>query len=204
LKTEILLIRHGEVNNPKNIEYIRLPGFGLSEIGRKQITNLSLEIKSKNITKIYSSPLERTSETAEILSSYLSENNIKKIPIIYNEDLLEANFYKWQGINRNKRDKDELNGYWNDPLKYSALLGESLKDVQNRMVSQIKKIARLNKGEVIIIVSHSAPIVAARLYFEKIPLENFWNFKSNFASITSISLNNKLECERVEYNEYNK
>ena len=35
--TTLYLVRHGEVHNPAGIIYGRLPGFGLSERGRRQI-----------------------------------------------------------------------------------------------------------------------------------------------------------------------
>ena len=35
-RTLIYLIRHGEVQNPSRVRYGRLPGYGLSDLGREQ------------------------------------------------------------------------------------------------------------------------------------------------------------------------
>lgn len=199
MKTEILLIRHGEVENPENIEYMRLPGFGLSYKGASQIKALAEKLKKYKIDLIYSSPLQRAKETAEILSKNISN---KKIKIKLSEELIEANYWKWEGLKRNERDKAELNGYWKDPVKYSSILGESLEDIQKRVVEKILEIAKNNKGKRIIITSHADPIITARLYFENLPLKNFWDFEARHASVTSIIFNNELRCESINYYEY--
>ena len=38
MKTKIIFVRYGEVNNPNNIWYGRIPGFYLSKKGKSQIS----------------------------------------------------------------------------------------------------------------------------------------------------------------------
>jgi len=195
LKTRILLIRHGEVENPDNIEYMRLPGFSLSKTGVKQAKELKKVLDKKNITLIYSSPLERAKETAQIISG-------DKIPIIYSDGLLEANYKKWQGLNRDERPKDELDGYTKDPAKYSAVLGESLSCIQKRVLKVIFEAIESYPGKTVVFVFHADPIITARLFFEKRPIDDLMKIDLKHASVTSIVFDNKLECEKVDYKEY--
>jgi len=199
LKTNLYLIRHGEVENPEGIEYMRLPGFGLSKKGREQMLTLSKKLKNKSIDLIYASPLQRTKESAKILSENISS---KKIPIKYSQELLEANYKKWQGIKRNERNKKELDGYWKDPIKYSAILGESLVCIQKRMTKKIIEIADKYPGRNIAILSHCDPIMTVRLFFEERSINDFWRVEAKHASVTLIVLDDELKCNKVEYREY--
>ena len=69
--TTIHFVRHGEVHNPDNIYYGRLPGFHLSAEGVRQASVAANVLKKHQIAAIYSSPLERTIETAEVIARQL-------------------------------------------------------------------------------------------------------------------------------------
>lgn len=80
----IYLVRHG-----KDDETIRggWSNHGLTPVGVEQVNNLAKEMVTANmsIDYIYSSDLQRTKETSELLSKYL------KCPIEYNAGLRETN-----------------------------------------------------------------------------------------------------------------
>src|SRR3989344_1872392 len=78
-ETQIYLIRHGEVENPDDVVYGRMPGFPLSGIGRKQVRQLAEVLRSKGVRfeAIYSSPLERALQTAQIIKREFGLANIK-------------------------------------------------------------------------------------------------------------------------------
>lgn len=65
----LFLVRHGEVENPKRVEYHRLPGFPLTEKGRIEAESAGKFLSSQGISLLYCSPLERTKQTAEIISA---------------------------------------------------------------------------------------------------------------------------------------
>lgn len=70
-----LFLRHGEVQNEKNVFYANLPGFYLSNDGRTQAKNAGIKIKEQfDIKNIISSPLLRARQTAEIVNSVLKIN----------------------------------------------------------------------------------------------------------------------------------
>lgn len=195
MATNIYLVRHGEVENPKDVEYMRLPGFGLTENGKKQAETLKEFFEDKKIDVIYSSPLKRTKDTAKIISA-------GKIPVKYNKGIIEVNYKKWQGKKRSER--AYLKEYRKDPVKYSAVLGESLHHVQRRIIKELCEITEKNRGKNVIVVFHAAPIITARLFFEKRPLSDFHQVIVKHASVTLISLDNELECRGVTYSEYAK
>jgi broad specificity phosphatase PhoE len=69
--TTIYFVRHGEVHNPQGFYYGRLPGFHLSSEGLLQAKRAAAFLEKCQITAIYSSPLERATETAGIISEQL-------------------------------------------------------------------------------------------------------------------------------------
>ncbi|MCY4146220.1 MAG: histidine phosphatase family protein [Chloroflexi bacterium] len=72
LKTTLYLLRHGEVHNPENILYGRLPGYRLSAAGKAQARAAGEWLADKAVCAIYCSPMQRAQETAAIIANYVS------------------------------------------------------------------------------------------------------------------------------------
>src|SRR5688572_27182104 len=88
----LLLIRHGENDYVKTGKMAgRIPGVHLNERGQKQAQALSEALKDVPLKAIYSSPLERTMETAAPIASS------HKLKIIKEPGLMDADIGKWQG-----------------------------------------------------------------------------------------------------------
>lgn len=71
--TRITLVRHGDVHNPDNIIYGRLPGFRLSDVGVRQVEAAAETLAAAELTALYSSPQLRAQQTAEILRRHHPE-----------------------------------------------------------------------------------------------------------------------------------
>jgi broad specificity phosphatase PhoE len=65
--TYITFVRHGHVHNPQAVYYGRLPGFHLSQEGRRQAAATASVLQDQPIAAMFSSPQRRTRETAQIL-----------------------------------------------------------------------------------------------------------------------------------------
>ncbi|MCP4747965.1 MAG: histidine phosphatase family protein [Desulfobacteraceae bacterium] len=89
--TRIHLIRHGDVHNPEKILYGRLPGFRLSQNGRRQARATARYLCKKPIRTIFSSPMLRARQTAAYL---LQHHNGLKLKIT---DLLNEVLTPYQG-----------------------------------------------------------------------------------------------------------
>nr|BFF23401.1 hypothetical protein GCM10025732_13660 [Glycomyces mayteni] len=55
-KTIVHLLRHGEVHNPEGILYGRLPGYGLSELGREMAVAAAERLAKRDIVHVGASP----------------------------------------------------------------------------------------------------------------------------------------------------
>ncbi len=66
--TTIHLVRHGEVHNPHQILYGRLPRFRLSERGREQAAAAAACLQDRPLAAVFSSPRLRARQTAAAIA----------------------------------------------------------------------------------------------------------------------------------------
>ena len=159
MSMKIYLIRHGEVYNPDGIIYGRLPNFGLSDKGKTEIGRTADFLLDKHIEKIYSSPLERTRQTAEIIKNKLGISTIH-----FSDQLLEVKT-SYQGRKFSDLDALQSEVY----LKPLSPTDETIKQIANRMKSFIEKLIREEKGKHIVVCSHGDPIMILKAAIEKKP-----------------------------------
>lgn len=188
--TNIYFIRHGEVFNPKNIIYGQLPNFKLSKLGEFQAQVLKKYFRNIGINIYYSSPLFRAKETAIIIA----DNNV----IHKDKKLIEINIRSWEGVEKNKRDRKEVELYINHPEKFLNF-GESVPEVIKRTNKFITNIIKKHQGKNIAVITHGEVIAAVQVItglidFSKINMAEIRN-----ASITRLEISSKLEYKRAEY-----
>src|SRR6266498_1499047 len=147
-QTIIHLVRHGDVYSPKWLRYGRLPGIHLSGEGRLQAHELCHYFLKRKITHIYSSPLERTQQTATILGLAFPY-----VDITLDARLLESKTAaKFEGKVR------DLAFYY--PLKSSSD-AETAEDVTLRFTHFTEEKIAQHNGQEIVAVSHGDPISLA-------------------------------------------
>ena len=150
MKTTVYLVRHGEVHNPQRVIYGRIPGFQLSEKGRKQAHALGKHLSDKKLTAIYASPLERTHETA----TYIHKHH-NHLSITHDERIIEC-YTPLEGEKIEIVEKSNWNFYAPEFIKKG---GESLEDIWSRMSVFLEEKVKLHAGEEIAVVSHGDPIM---------------------------------------------
>lgn len=170
MQTTIYVIRHGEVHNPHGIIYGRLPHFSLTPNGKKESEQAAEFLADKHIDAIYSSPLERTKQTAEILQKKLN------VPEIYFSDHILEVRSSYEGRKFSTLDKLQSEVY----LKPLAPTDETLEDISQRMMIFLHGVINKNEGKHVVIVSHGDPIMAlkAKIKIGSKPLD-FYSFKTD-------------------------
>ena len=179
--TVVHLLRHGEVYNPEKLLYGRLPDFHLSDRGR-QMAGLAADwFEGHDIAALFSSPLDRTQETAEPLQKKFD------LPVTLDDRLIEAtNHFEGMTLTRRSvRDPYVLSRLRN-PFRPSW--GEAYTEVVDRMVDVIKAVRRTAWGREAVCVSHQLPIWMARRAAER---KRLWHRpdrrECNLASVTSLT-----------------
>ena len=160
-----IFIRHGEVENPKDIYYVDVPGYKLSNKGKKQAEETGEYLRSHNLNyEIISSPLLRARQTAEIISKVISVN------INFDDSLYEwMGPISWRGL---RFDEIDLSNIPN--------VGEEYRDVFKR-VSKID-----NQNEKKIFVSHQDTIRSFTYFSIENDQEDFANDRPGHCEVQQI------------------
>jgi broad specificity phosphatase PhoE len=161
VQTVVHLLRHGEVDNPTGVLYGRLPGFHLSELGKKMAARIVDSVADRDITHVVSSPLERAVETAEPIADCL------EIEVATDERLIEAEnvfqghrFGVGDGVLRHPQ------SWWQLRNPFRPSWGEPYREVIARMMPAIADARRAASGHEALLVSHQLPIWITRCHVE--------------------------------------
>jgi broad specificity phosphatase PhoE len=160
--TVVHLLRHGEVHNPEGVLYGRRDGFHLSDLGVQMAEQVADTIKTRDITHLRCSPLERAQETAAPLAA------ARGLEIVTDERVIEStNKFEGEqfGAGRNALRKPSNWRYLWNPFKPSW--GEPYKQVAERMMAAVHDAREAAAGHEAVVVSHQLPIWTTRLHAEK-------------------------------------
>lgn len=181
--TKFLLIRHATTDSVGKRLSGRLAGINLNENGRMQADELAEQLKGLSITAIYSSPLERTMQTADAISNVLGLK-----PVVC-EDFLEINFGEWTNLTFQELDSEPQFKRFNSFRSFTRVPGgESMLEAQLRMVKGIEELCINHPDETVIIVSHSDLIKATVAYYSGIHLDMFQRIEISPASVSIIEI----------------
>lgn len=224
--TTIHFVRHGEVENPEHLLYERLPGFHLSNRGVRMAKAtahyFATAPQMREISAIYSSPLERTRETAREIEKALrniadsayakahcaekcdeecdedsdqSSDQSQESDIILDKRLIEAgNNFRGKCIGYGEGALWK-NGNWKLVLNlWRPSWGESYRSIAARVGDFAREQVKNHPGEQIVAVTHESPIWSYRHLLETgHPEHNMLLRKTALASITSIT----YDCETM-------
>jgi broad specificity phosphatase PhoE len=176
-------LRHGEHGLLGKVLAGRMPGVGMTERGRAEIASQAERLAREKIAAIYASPLQRTRETAEIVSARLS------LPIEFRDDLLELDFGEWTGATFDAIRADPRWQAWSTQRSLAAIPGgESMRAVQQRIVAAMIELNERHLHETVVLASHGDVIRAALLYALGMPLDFYNRIEIGQGSISTISI----------------
>lgn len=154
----IIFLRHGQAkNNTEKILAGRTPGIPLTENGIKQAEAAGEFLEHLNISAIYSSPIERARNTAEIVSKHtLAKTSI-------DERLVELEMGNFTGMPYDdlfsKHGNVFLKFYQGD--KTIAREGvETFLEVKQRVIGIVDHVIENHPDENVVLVTHMDPIKA--------------------------------------------
>ena len=177
------LLRHGEHVLRGRVLAGRTPGVGLSARGRAEIAAVANRLAVEQIAALYSSPLQRARETAEILADRLD------LPIEICQDVLELDFGEWTGLTFDAVRADERWRLWSTCRSIATVPGgESMRQVQERAVKALFELHHTHLDATLVVVSHGDVIRAALLFALGMPLDFYSRLEVGLASISTIQI----------------
>jgi len=186
------LVRHGEVDNPEHVVYGRMPGFGLTDRGRRQAIDAGRYLARRPIVAVWSSPLERALATAVVIAQPHA------LPVHVDEDLTEWKLAdRWQGIvweDLPERLPGELETYLETPWDM-PFAPESLEACADRIAAAVVRANERHRDGDIVVVSHQDPVQAVRLLLTGRSLHDQHDEKPEHATV--ITLENDVPWREV-------
>ena len=194
--THIYLIRHGQSEGNLYDLFLGHMDMDLTELGKKQAEKVTSYFKDVEVDAIFSSDLLRAYHTACPLAK------LKNLPIIKCPNMREIFAGEWEGKVFSDIRKNSPMGdiWWNDTGNARPDGGESVAELQQRILAEVSRLARENEGKTICIFTHFTPIYALKTAWAGVPCSEMKNMpKPSNASVTHVVYENGEFRELVEY-----
>lgn len=190
---KLYITRHGQTveQSEQHIILGTTPGH-LSVAGREQATKLAQRLKTEPIEVLYSSDLNRTRETAQIIMEAMPE-----IPFYFTTELQERFLGEYEG-----KPKAEIGWGTECPRFLNPPDGEHFRDTLARMKTFWDKIYKKYSEDNILLVGHSD---ALRAFFTLVMGKpfSFITKQEGLAncSLTILEIDDKKTCQIVLWND---
>jgi phosphoserine phosphatase len=154
--TRILLARHGETDWNRDNRFQGRADPPLNDAGREQAATLAASLAGEQLDAVYSSPLRRAVETADVVAA---PHGLEPTPV---EALREVDVGSWQGLTRTEiesRYPEQFRRWlafeqgWED--------GETYEEMGVRVVGALSELSARHAGERVLALTHGGPIRAA-------------------------------------------
>ncbi|HEY4557562.1 MAG TPA: histidine phosphatase family protein [Enteractinococcus sp.] len=180
--TLMLLVRHGQTPTTGKVLPGRTPGLHLSEHGQSQAEQVAERLAELPVTAVYSSPMERTRQTAEPTAERFG------LPVVEEPGLIEGDFGDWTGAKLT--DLMKLPAWCKvqrRPDTFRFPNGESFKEILGRMTTTITTLRDQHPGGVVACFSHADPIRVAVADALGTPLRKFQRISIGPCSVSALA-----------------
>src|SRR4051794_19802238 len=177
--TRLVLVRHAVTAHTGGKLSGRMPGIDLTDTGRQQAEAAADRLATAPITVVYASPIERTMQTAQAIAA---RHNLTVQPLV---GVIEAEYGDWTDKTLGELAKtDEWKVVQRAPSRARFPNGESLFEMQTRMVIALDQVVASHRHETVVVVSHADPIKAAVAHYTGMHLDLFQRINISPASAT--------------------
>lgn len=147
------MVRHGETDWNRERRFQGRADQPLNEAGRGQARELAELLRDESVSAVYTSPLRRARETAEILAK---DFGLRPQPL---DALLEIDVGAWEGLTIDevraaypgRADEDWRSG-WDE--------GETYDELSRRVLPALVELGTKHEGGHVLAVTHAGPLRA--------------------------------------------
>ena len=177
--TEVLLLRHAEPLSA-GLYIGRGSNPGLSEKGSDDAKNIVPILAGEKPDRLYSSPLKRARET---IAPTALKTGLK---VIIADGLAEIDFGEWEGLGWKEiedRDPEIWRSWLDNPWEIPPPGGETLKDLQDRVIQSIEEILNDNPIGKVLIAAHGGPLRVILGHALLLESSAFWSIGIDYACL---------------------
>jgi ribonuclease H / adenosylcobalamin/alpha-ribazole phosphatase len=152
--TRFVLVRHGEAQGNREFRYLGTSDVPLTARGEQQARQLAQDLARFPLDAIFTSPLARARATAAAIGE------VTGIEPSTLEDLREQGYGAWEGLTHEEAralDAAAL-AAWEADASVAPPSGESLVQMQARVLTAVDDLAARHPDEMVALVSHVGPI----------------------------------------------
>jgi len=181
--TRILLVRHAPTPETGDRLTGRAPGVTLDRRGRQAARAVAEALAGLDIAAVYSSPIERTMETAAMVAGP------HELQPVVEPGLTELDFGRWTGRTlESLRRLEAWHSVQMTPSRFRFPDGESFAEAQHRSVGSVERIAGMHEGKTVVAVSHSDIIKLIVAHYLGQALDLFQRLRISTASISELQI----------------
>lgn len=159
----------------------RLPGVSLNEEGRAQALALGQWLANAGIAAVYSSPQQRTQQTAAPIAARLG------VRVEIANEFDEIDFGDWTGCSFSGLERDDA-ARWHQWIAQRSVAqppgGEAFTQVAQRAMAGLHRLRELHPGNTVLVLSHGDVIKAALASCLGLSLDNLERFDIEPASVS--------------------
>ena len=184
--TEFLLIRHGQTNWNIERKYTGQSDIPLNETGKAQARAAAAQLQADPPAAIYSSDLIRAYDTAQIIAADLD------ITVQQDARLREIHQGVWEGLHFDEikaRFANEFAAREDNPLEVAPPGGETVGQVQERVLQALAEIIRAHPDGRVAIVSHGLTLAVIKAHALGKPIQQVWDLIPKNAVVESVFIN---------------
>ena len=179
----LILVRHGQTSLNRDGRIQGINGLPLTALGREQAHATARALAAALPLLLYSSPVARAMETAEIISKAL------EIPIKARVGLKELDAGELDGLTGQEMRQryPDFSAAWDSDASTAKMPGgESLAQVQKRAWAAVQGLAQRHPKDTVVAVTHSFTIQTIVCRVLGMPLHNAKRRRLNVGSITRL------------------
>jgi broad specificity phosphatase PhoE len=154
MRTVLYLLRHGateaNVARPPRLQG-RRQNLPLAEVGVRQAELTRDFLAVRAIDQVYTSPLVRAAQTAEIIAAP------HRLRLQVRDELTECDIGRWENLDWQTiraQDPDSYHKFMANPASFGYPGGESLAEVHERGARVLAELIQSHAGETLLVVSH--------------------------------------------------
>jgi alpha-ribazole phosphatase len=183
--TRLLLVRHGETVWNQEQRYQGQTNVELSDFGRRQAQAVRDRLAEERIDVVYASDLGRAAETADII---VAGRELRPVLL---SNLREASFGEWEGLTHTEivaRYPGLMERRETDLADTAPPEGESLRQLQSRIVETIHSLAQRHRGQTVLIATHGGPVRTFVCDTLGIDLNQCWRIRVDNAALFIVQM----------------
>ncbi|MTI61592.1 MAG: alpha-ribazole phosphatase [Firmicutes bacterium] len=184
MEKKLFLIRHGQTDWNLAHRYQGQGDISLNKTGISQAVRVASYLTAEEIDGIFSSDLQRAVVTAEKIAQYHQDIELKTLPA-----LREMDFGQWEGLKYQEIEREypvHLKKWSENPGEITPPGGESLLELQTRVISQVEEICQENQGNNLVLVTHGGVIRALLTYILHMSVDYYWKIEVVHCAITIV------------------